>query len=227
MRPQAQEAHVRYRDDILALLEERPYASQELADVLEVQSGIHQACQAMARRGLIVRLGSTGPWALPGAVPPTETGCHKPRTKLCDACGAEFTPRANAQQRCMSCRIGRLSTFEPVPRSRKDLAAARLADLIRVEEPTVGTHVCARCTKRFTPRLGASGRFCSDRCAETPAPPEITRRVIDGQEYEVLSVGRHALTDWPDSGGGSSLGGSEFGIPRTRHRSAASTATGR
>lgn len=52
------------RDDILVLLEERPYTTTDLADVLELPSGMHQVCAQLAREGTIKRL-TDGRWAHP------------------------------------------------------------------------------------------------------------------------------------------------------------------
>lgn len=63
------EAQLR-RDTVLALLEEKPYATSELAEILGVESGMHQVLSAMAKTGTIVRLDAAQKWALPGQVTP-------------------------------------------------------------------------------------------------------------------------------------------------------------
>lgn len=52
------------RETILALLEERPYTTTNLADALELESGMHQVCAQLAREGTIKRL-ADGRWAHP------------------------------------------------------------------------------------------------------------------------------------------------------------------
>jgi len=56
------------REMIIALLEERPYRTVDLASALELASGMHQVCAQLAREGTVTRL-PDGSWALPGHQP--------------------------------------------------------------------------------------------------------------------------------------------------------------
>lgn len=52
------------RETIVALLEERPYSTTDLAEALDLESGMHQVCAQLAREKVIKRL-SDGRWAHP------------------------------------------------------------------------------------------------------------------------------------------------------------------
>ncbi len=77
-----------HREAILALLEERPYSTTELRELLEMPSGTRQMLDGMRKRGELVWRREDDTWSLPDSadVPaPPMTRTHQEQSKERDA----------------------------------------------------------------------------------------------------------------------------------------------
>lgn len=260
------------RDELLALLEDGPKSSTQLAAWLDrARTIVRHELKAMENERLVKRTGLLQRWALASFQSQTGRPPTIDRTAARAAIDAALRGGPLATEQLMAATgysrnvirhecarlllsgslqhlgIGRgakwaTATYQappavpPRPRGRPRTTRAvvviqdaaiqryhqaarrsvenRVERLIRVEEPAPeGDAVCERCGRRFMRKDGTSGRFCSRDCYERPAPPVSVTRIIDGQEYEAISVGAHPLTTWPDgTSSGSSLSGRTFPV---------------
>lgn len=215
------------REVILALLEERPYSTAQLAIALEVHNGIaSMLCQQLVRAGTIQRL-TDWTWALPGGRKGDAWSNARALSRSAVDGLKDLTPAKI---------IRTLEQHGPQP-------VRTLAQLLHVNHWTLRDRLAFLKTQGAVTMVGrgrstvvqrgmakvpatphervvgdvdralAAVRRSAPAPAAVPLPVTGTTRIIDGQEYEVVFDGRQSITgDWPD--GGSSLSGSDFEVKR-------------
>lgn len=175
------------RSVVLALLEERPYTIAELATTLAMnQWTLRDWIAAMATEGAVtIQRRPPRPFLIalgtPGAEPPKPPKPRKPGP-------------APIIFGSLNARPGGLQPEWP----RAQRRGARPAPVMPIdgeafEEPRAGTAFCQACGRRFTP-LRETERWCSSRCAQAPPLRQVVTRVINGVEWEAISIGSAAVT---------------------------------
>lgn len=170
-------------DDVIAMLEEQPYITADLATVFGVsEREMLRACLQMQKRWQIRRASPEAPWTIAG-VETRDIPTKAP-------------PKREREARRRRAKAGRLGMLG---------AAAEIDRRLSIVEPVCGSSVCAAadCGKRFTP-LGPGDRYCSSACAQRGPSALVRTVIVDGQVFEASSIGSGPVTRaWPS--GGSSL----------------------
>lgn len=189
------------RDELLALLEDGPKLQHQLAEWLQQPLfALGRELQAMAAEGLVKQVGNHRRWALVSFQPrptgrPRKHPVKPPRPEL-------LTRIENVSVASATRPPSDTHTSGVCPRGRHKLARRQELEVLEqrlgIREPNVGHAVCAAagCGKRFTPDR-ESERFCSDRCREIGPPTSRRTVVVDGIEYDSVSVAGHPLGEWP------------------------------
>lgn len=204
------------RSVLLALLEERSYTVAELAATLAMNPWtLRDWIAAMATEGSVtIQRRPPRPFLIALGTPGTEPPKPPPPKPRKPGPAPIIFGSLNA-------RPGGLKPEWP----RAQRRGARPAPVMPVdgeafEEPRAGTAFCQACGRRFTP-LRESERWCSSRCAQAPPLRQVVTRVINGVEFEAVSIGSAAVTGHSSRTNGAGVNGIEIKQRKSRkHRGA-------